>query len=375
MNKILRVTVRVMAILGLLVSLSGCWNNRPVDERDLVFTLGLENGPPKAPLKMIFEFPTPAALLDYAAHKGISAKEHPVSDIIGEGQTLPQCFNQGQGQVSHDLYLGQIQLVEVAQKLNPAIFHETLLELTRVGEMDLTPYIFVSPDPLKEVMQAETNQAQFPTLFYSSLFNCAHCQTINLGVKLWQFGADAATPGIDPHLPYVSLDPNTHTIVTDRVALYRHFQFVTALSPQQTQDFGLLEGLANKVSIFIPQGRISLRSIHGEAHLRTAVVHGKVHATFLVNVTSTLSGTSTITQSPNVNAAIADKVSKVLAQSCLQVIQYTQKEDVDPWGVGRMLNWQHPHTFLKFRHWHQEYPKVAVSVKVNMHVYKLGNIK
>ncbi len=375
MTNLMRRSFQVLAVIGLLLSLSGCWGNRPVDERDMVFTLGLANGSPKAPLKMLFQFPTPAALIDYSAHKGLSSKNTPVANVTGSGQTVAQCFNQGQAQVARDLYLGQIQLVGVASDLKPQVFSQALLALTRIGTVDMTPFVFVTGQDLDTVLHAQTIQAQFPNLYYSSLYSCTHCATDNLGVSMWQFAAEDQTPGVDPHLPYVSIDPAAQTIVTDRVALYRHLQFVTVLSPQQTQDFGLLEGLANKVSVFIPQGQVSLRSIHGSAHLRTTVVHGTVQATFLLNLTSTLAGTATVTQTPAGNAAIAAKASKVLAQNCLRVLKYTQAKDVDPWGVGRMLDWQHPNTFLKFRHWHQEYPKVAMTVHINLHVFKLGNIK
>ncbi len=375
MTNLMRSVSRVLFAVLLLFSLSGCWDNRPVDERDMVFTLGLENGSPKAPLQMVFQFPTPSALIDYAAHKGISPKTSPVADVSGSGPTVAQCFNQGQAQVSRDLYLGQIQLVEVASDLKPDVFSRAVTDLTRIGTMDMTPFMFVTGQDLDSVMRAQTTQAQFPTLYYTSLFTCAHCQTDNLSIKLWQFAADANTPGVDPRLPYVSVDPSSQEIVIDRVALYRHLQFVTALSPTQTQDFGLLKGLANKVSVFIPQGQISLRDIHGQVHLQTVVANGRVQAKFRINLTSTLASTAAVTETPASNAAIASEVSKVLAQQCLSLLQYTQSKDVDPLGIGRMLDWQHPNTFLKFRRWHQEYPKVAMSVQVHLHVYKLGNIK
>lgn len=375
MTNMMRSLIRVLTAILLLFSLSGCWDNRPVDERDMVFTLGLENGPPKAPLKMVFQFPTPSALIDYAAHKGISPKPSPVADVSGSGPTVVQCFNKGQARVSRDLYLGQIQLVEVSGDLKPDVFRSALEDLTRIGTMDMTPFIFVTGQNLDSVMRAQTIQAQFPTLYYSSLFTCAHCQTDNLAMKLWQFAADASTPGLDPRLPYVSVDPSTKQIIIDRMALYRHWQFVTVLSSGQTEDFGLLKGLANKVSIFIPHGQISLRGIHGRVRLQTAVANGQVQAKFRISLTSTLASTAAVTETPAGNAAIASQASKILAQQCLSLLQYTQTKDVDPLGVGRMLDWQHPNAFLKFRRWHQEYPKVAMTVQVHLHVYKLGNIK
>ncbi|AUW93191.1 hypothetical protein BXT84_03840 [Sulfobacillus thermotolerans] len=374
MTKFLRSAMRVFTIVMLLISLAGCWDNRPVDERDLVFTLGLENGTPTMPLKMIFQFPTPPALIKYAAHSGIS-KMTPVADVSGLGRSVAQCFNDGQSQVSRDLYLGQIQLVEVSSQLKPQVMRHALISLTRIGTMDMTPFIFVTTEPLDLVMKAKTDQDQFPTLYYSALFSCKHCQTDNLGVKLWQFMEDAVTPGVDPHLPDVIVEPAKQQISVDQVALYRHFQFVTVLSPLETQDFGLLEGLANKVSLYLPRGHISLRSIHGNANLRTSVNHGIIHAVFRINLTSTLADTGQVIVTPAQNAQIATEASQQLANSCLSLLKYTQRMDLDPWGVGRMLSWQHPRTFAKFKHWHQEYPKVVMTVQVHLHVYRLGNIK
>ncbi len=374
MTNVMRPVIRILAMIVLLLSLSGCWDNRPVDERTLIFTLGLENGPKAHPLKIIFQFPTPTALIDYSAHKALS-KTSPVADVSGVGRSVAQCFTQAQSKIPRDLYLGQIQLVEVASDLKPALFRQALLAHTRIGTMDMTPFIFVTGQPLNTVMRAKTDQAQFPTLYYSGLFSCAHCQTDNLGLKLWQFAADAETPGVDPRLPYVTIDSTNQQIEINRIALYRHFRIVSVLSPAQTEDFGLLRGLSNKGTLFIPQDQVSLRSIHGHVRLHTAVVKGAVQATFRITLTSTLANVGTVTATPAENSAIAAKASVILAQRCLELLKFTQAKDVDPLGVGRMLDWQHPNTYLKFPHWHQEYPKVAMIVHVHLRVYKLGNTK
>ncbi len=374
MAKVSRHLTKALALLLLIISLPGCWQNRPVDERALVFTLGFENGPKNDPLAMIAQYPTSSSLLDYTAHKSIPSKPAPVDDIPAEGKTLAECFSDAQSKVDRDLYLGQIQLVDFATDLKPVMFERTLAALNRIGTMDMTPYVFVSKAPIDTMMEAKTNRAQFPTLYYVTLASCKHCQPVDLAVHFWQLSEDAATPGVDAFLPYVTVS-STKNVVINQVALYRHLRYVTTLTPSETDAFGILKGLARKLSLSMPQVQASLREIHGTSQMSVYKAHGKVHAVFHVSLLATLGSVASITETARQNSVIAHEASAILAKRCLAVLKQTQKDDVDPWGVGRMLDWQHPHIYAQYAHWHQEYPKVVMTVHVHVKLYKLGDLK
>ncbi|OLZ10592.1 hypothetical protein BFX06_08430 [Sulfobacillus thermosulfidooxidans] len=362
-----------VAILGM--SLTGCWDNRPVDSRALVFTLGIEPSPKQNEFRMIFQFPTPPAMAKYSKGSGGSSQTPPVADIVGQGKSVAQCFNAAQSQVSRDLYLGQIQLIAISTQLSAPLLTRVLYSLDRIGTLDQTPFLFATSQPLEKVMSVNTDQEDFPTLYYTTLFACQRCQTDALGVRLWQFAANAATPGVDPYLPQVTVKTKTDEIDVDRIALYQHLRYVGTLDANQTMTFGILKGLAHKVSLFLPREEATLRAIHGPAHLTVTEHNGAVYATFNIKLHSTLEGIKTQTETEGQLAELSREGSAILAHRCLALLQNLQKMDVDPLGVGRKFDWRYPQEFTSFKHWHQEYPKVHMSVHVELTINKMGDIK
>ncbi|PSR28583.1 MAG: spore gernimation protein [Sulfobacillus thermosulfidooxidans] len=366
---------KVLLLLLLGISLTGCWDNRPVDSRALVFTLGLEPSSNPEEFRMLFQFPTPPAMAKYSKGSGGSSQTPPVADVVGQGKSVAQCFNAAQSQVSRDLYLGQIQLIAISTHLSAPLLTRALESLERIGTLDKTPFLFVTSQPLEKVASVDTDQEDFPTLYYTTLFSCQRCQTDALGVRLWQFAANAATPGIDPSLPQVTVDAKTKQIDVDRIALYQHLRYVGTLDANQTMTFGLLKGEAHKVSLFLPRQQATLRAIHGPSHLTVKERNGIVYASFYLKLYSTLEGIKTQTETEGQLAELSQEGSAVLAHRCLALLQKTQKMDVDPFGVGRKLDWRYPGEFTAFKHWHQEYPKVHMSVHVDLRIDKMGDIK
>ena len=369
-----RLWAKIVTLLVIGLTLGGCWDNRPVDYRALIFTIGFSPGPKPGELKMLFQFPTPPAMAQYSKGSGASGSS-PVGNVTGEGPSVARCFNGAQAQVSRDLYLGQIQIVAVSTKLSAPLFYSSLNSLERTGTFDKMPFMFATAQPLKKVASFHTTQNNFPSLYYVDLFSCMHCQTDSLGVRFWQFASDVATPGVDPYLPQVSLASKPNHVLVNRVALYRHLTYVSTLSPQNTMTFGILKGLAHKVSLFLPRQQATLRAIHGSSRLQVQDRHGHISAMFHVVLSSTLEGIGTQTETAAQLALLSHEGSEILARRCLTLLEKTQKLDVDPFGVGRNLDWHHPESFLAIKHWHKEYPKVHMTVHVQLKIHKMGDLK
>ncbi len=363
----------MLCTLGL--PLTGCWDNRPVDYRALVFTLGLSASSKPHELSMLFQFPTPPAMASYAKGSASNTSQSPVADIKGHGKSVAQCFDVAQAQVSRDLYLGQIQLIAVSTHLSSSLLFRALDSLERTGTFDKTPFMFATPQSVQSVVSVKTNQDAFPSLYYVNLFSCGHCQTESLGIRFWQFAADALTPGVDPYLPEVLVNKKSQKMMVSQEALYRHFTYVGSLNPQETMAFSLLKGVAHKVNIYLPHLQATLRAIHGSTHLSVRERRGQVYATFHLNLMTTLEGIGTQTETAAQLAHLSKLSSTVLAHWCLGVLEKTQKLDVDPFGIGRKLDWRYPQEFKRFKHWHNEYPKVHMTVSVKTRINKMGDIK
>ncbi len=365
---------RVFVALGLLVVLTGCWDNRPINSRDMVLAMGLAPDHHPGAFSTVFQAPTPSAVSagSSGSSSGGSSKKD-TFDVVGSGPDLSETFNEAQAQVSKDLYLGQMQLIVLSTRLQPMYFKRAFDGLGRIATLAKTPFVIASPTPLIKLLHHTSPQDRFPSLYFSTLFSCHTCQTDAFGVRLWQVLVRLATPGVDIFLPVAT--PLKDGYLVDSVALYRHFQYVTTLTPRQSMAFGILDAISHKGSIFLPHYNASLRAIAGSSALTTHLRHGQVDATFTIKLTSTLEGIGSVTETAAQIAGMSDRASATIAASCLNLLQVTQKDDVDPLGVGRTLSWQNPRAFDHFRHWHQEYPHVHMRVHVSVTINKMGDVK
>jgi spore germination protein len=194
-------------------------------------------------------------------------------------------------------------------------------------------------------------------------------------VRFWQFSSDTLTPGIDPYLPEVHVSSSGKEVSVNRVALYRHLHYVTTLNARETTTFGLLKGLARKVSIFIPKEQAALRNIHGSSTLRIEPNHGHIHAIFHITLSSTLQSIKTETETAQQLSQLSQEASQLLAHRAVAFLHKTQKLDVDPLGVGRQLDWRYPDTFRTLGSWHNEYPKISMTVHVTVRIDRMGDVK
>ncbi len=363
---------QVGLLLSLLLGTSGCWDNRPVNSRAMVLSMGI--APAKHPneFSVVFQAPTPSAVTSSSSGgSGASAKD--TFDVVGSGPALSESFNEAQAQVSKDLYLGQVQVIAISTHLKAKYFKRAFDGLGRIATLDKTPFVIASSTSLKTLLQHTSPQDKFPSLYFSTLFSCKTCQTDAFGVRLWQVLVRLATPGADMYLPIATPVKDGYRV--DTLALYRHFHYVATLNRTQSMTLGILAGISKKASIFLPRYNASLRAVAGTSALRAKVVDGQVDATFNIHLTSTLEGIGSVTETASQLAGMSNRASATIAQSCLNLLKLTQHYDVDPLGIGRQLSWQHPSAFTKFPHWHQEYPHVHMTVHCTVLIDKMGDIK
>ncbi|MCL5972671.1 MAG: Ger(x)C family spore germination protein [Firmicutes bacterium] len=364
----------ITVLLGLIFLLTGCWGNLPVNNRILVLAMGID--PAKSPnqFTVTFQSPTPSAVTNSSQGSSSgSGGQSAVFAVKGTGQSLEAAFNQAQAKVSKDLYLGQLQLLVISNQLKPTLLKRAVTSLQSIGTLDKTPYIVVANESAFKMLQQTSPQAKFPSLYFISLFGCMSCQTDALGMRFWQYLVRIDTRGVDPYIP-VAL-PFSQGYRVDRIALYRGYHYVTMLDPTQTTTFGILQGLAHKVSLYLPKFQATVAFLTGPSRLTTQVVNGQVHATFNVHLTAMLMGLDSHSETTQKISEISQMASDTLAKRCVALVRQLQHQDVDPLGIGRMLSWQHPDTFSHYAHWHQEYPKVHVIVHCVVKITDVGTTK
>lgn len=358
----------------LLLGLSGCWNDRALNERDLVLTMGVSPAKQSGQIEVTFQIPTPSGLTAMQAGGRSGGGSSPqFFDAQGIGPNLPLAFTEAQAKVSRDLYLGQIEVLALSTTLSPVLLHRAVAALDRLGSMDKTPYVIATSNSMTQVIEHQSQQEKLPALYFETLFLCKSCQTNALGMHFWQFAERLHTPGISAVLPRVDLSSSGYTV--DKISVYRGYHYVTTLSPSLTQDYGLLADTSHKDGLFLAKPfQSGLRAIDAKTSIRTKLAKGHLKSALDVKVKATLDSLSTYTATPTQVAQVSKAASMLLSRRLAHFLALTQKLDVDPLGIGRRLDYRHPAWFKAIGPWFKAYPRIHFRVHVQVHIRRIGDL-
>ncbi|MCL5116883.1 MAG: spore gernimation protein, partial [Firmicutes bacterium] len=252
-SKAKRALTVLLTALALLVTLTGCWDDKSLDTRTLVLAMGFYPGPKPGTIQVDFEYPTPSGLASSnpTSGSGSSSSTPPFDVLSGIGNNLSQAFSAAQAKTSRDLYLGHTILLVFSTKLKPDGLRRLTGALNRIGTLDKTPFVVASPAPFDKVVGVKMPQEEFPSLYYEQLFSCTTCSQLTLGVRLWQMTDRLLTPGVDLVLPVLTPTPEGPAVAS--VAIYHKFQYVTTLTPKQTTAYGIAAGMSKKTGLYLPR--------------------------------------------------------------------------------------------------------------------------
>jgi spore germination protein KC len=369
-----RITVVAVMTALLTWSLTGCWDDKSLDTRTLVLAMGFYPARQPGQIAVYFAIPTPAGLTsDSGSSSSGGASGPPIIILKGVGHSIGQAFSAAQASTNRDLYLGHTIFLLFSTKLSPKALRRLVNALDRIGTLDKTPFVAATSAPFASVM-GTIPQEHFPPLYYEELFSCTTCQQLMLGVRFWEMSDRLWTPGVDLVLPL--LRPTKQGPAVDEVALYRGTRYVMTLTPKETAAYAIAAGLSRKTSIFFPRlWDTNLDFVADKAHVATRMMHGRLQATLAIHATATLESIATPTETAAQVAAISQKAAALLADQAVSFVRLSQRHDVDALGFGRSLAWSAPAIFSRYRHWHQIYPHLNVSVRAAITINRLGDVR
>lgn len=349
---IARIRALAIGLLALAV-LSGCADNRPLNYRALVLTMGFSPAPHNR-VTVYFQMPTPSGLTSLSsggAASGGGGSSATTYTLHASASTVARAFTRAQANVNQDLYLGQLQAVILSTHLSAVQFADVVSTLIRLGTLDKTAYVLVTPAPMAQLFAVKSASTPLSPLYFSTEFGCAHCQTVNLKREIWNVEqAQYVPPVATLWLPV--LEPGSQGFHIDTVALYRGGRMVRHLTGHQTMLLGYMLGRTGKGTVHLVwQGLpVSVRSVSGGVHL-TPQWHG---LSLLIRVTLNLTGDVDAFPVGTPLAAhyqwLRQATQMDLARETRILAEQLAHQGLDPWNIGAAAVWQHPSQLAVWQH-------------------------
>lgn len=365
--------VWLLSVLCVVSLLTGCWDDRPVEERGMVLMLGVAPAPHHG-LTLYFEIPTAAGLTGLTGGGSSGSSSGPKFMVYrGQGSDFTDAYTNAQGQTNEDLYLGQVQVIALSTRLTPEQFALTDATFARLGPMDKSADAVAVSGSMGKFMDFSPAGTSLPGLYLASLFACHHCQTAHLARTVWSREKRLWSPTSSVWVPEISVTGSTFEV--DRMVVYHGYKPVMVLTPRQTWDLGFLLGITAKAPLSVPlaDGTIGLRAVHASPRFKTrSLPDGQLALHVTLRLTATLDSVpANMLTTTSLLHEIQTKADTILSHRLLAILVTVQKTGANPLGFGRRYAWFHQ----DFTGWPTQYRNAALSVTVHTLIHQLGDLQ
>ena len=336
----------VLCISLSLLSLTGCWDQHPVEDRAAVAAIGVDPGPSASNYRFTVVFPNVTTTPSSLASSVASQQFYTVSVTA---PNLLAALAQVQRRESRSLYLGQTRIVCLSSKLPIAVWRNTLNLMADSGRFVLTTWLVASPQAARVVTLAPPVEVVPEVGLYNALI--CRCQAIRWPGRSWRVWANMETEGISPTL--VDVIVRHHRFILTHLVVMGS-QHVQTWSPAASLGWAYLEGRVLRATsrITLQHTPMVVGLIRGGSHLGfelNRAGHITVHAA--LRYTGVLlgdpGGSDTLARDRLVEHAMASTIRAQVAAAW----NMAQRSGTDPMGWHRDAAWSNAGIAEQVGHW------------------------
>ncbi|NMP24966.1 hypothetical protein [Sulfobacillus harzensis] len=323
------------ALCTALALLTGCWDQRPVEGRGVVESVGVAPTATPGVRQWTFVFPNPT---ESVSNLGTLPPDQNLYALAVTARTWTTALLKVQQQSTRDLYFGQFRVLVLSPRLSASTWARLITTFNRSGRILKTFYV-VAGDPAGLVAQTPTLSEGGPFYGLFKLLAC-HCQPFMFGQRAWQVWDRLKTPGVSPVVPLIRVSASE--ILENRQIAVLGPKTVIPWSPAASAGWAYLTQHVVKgaLTVTVDGQRIGLNRLHGSSHVTvvadaagTRVVDRLSYRAALEDVPPTLRLT------PAEKTAIAQAASHALLRLGDQAVRAAEREQVDPFGWHREAQW------------------------------------
>ena len=353
-----------LIIILLLLSASGCWDQRPVETRAAVTSIGVDPGHRPGLYRFTVVFPNVTTTAGTIST--VPANQEYFHETV-QAPSLLDAFQSIQRRQSRSLYLGQVRVLALSTHLAPQDWHTMLEEAAGAGKVVLT-FVVVGTNNAHRLVTLIPPTEAVPELALYRALTC-NCQPVKIPNRAWHVWDQMNTPGVTPIVIHVSVTRGVFS--QDGLDLVTPHHIISWPFPTVV-GWAYLLGRVRKGMVTIPvqRGTVIVARIHGTAHLSSHPQGSLVSAVDQLTYTGRLAGGHfPVRHLSQVEHQLTPIIARRILALCDNTWHQAQRIQADPFGWHRSLLWQNTtegfRTLTTWKAWH-------VTFVVHFHIHSQG---
>ncbi len=332
MNRLAR-RIRGLFMGGLgLFLLTGCWDQRAIDQRAIVLAIGVS-----ADLHWTLLFPNVTVTASSISSLGQSNEFYA---ITAKAKSYQKALHRVQLQANREVSMGDVQLVDLSASLSRSQLAGIMDSMILTGAIPAQVWLAASQTSPSTLLIHPSPQTVVPVYYLSSYFDCHACHAADFGVRAWQWWDRAVTPGVSPVLPVFTETPEGAAIY--QILVYP-VQGKPLLMPRQaTQGYAYLMGKVKSGTQKVNCGGTTymISPIIDDANSRVRLTPTAVDVRIVIHARGEMADMPAgllITRATE--RAVEQATAARLVQLSRFAIHWANQTHTDPFGYAKRAAW------------------------------------
>lgn len=367
----------IVAVTGLAVLVSGCWDRQELNQRTLMLALGIDRGPKPGLLTVSAEIAVPGGIPLGTGQAGGGGRPRPPTTVMAStGHTVEEAIAHLSSRLEWPVFLGHVRVVAVSEEVARQGMGTILDVLRRNPQIRRLLWLVVTEGEARQLLDASPPTEQVPIFFVINQLDTQSRAGTFPRLDLGEFAIRAVNPGEDPAAPVLQVRKDD--IQWNGLAVFRHDRMVGKLPPDETRTaFALASSGPDRAEIEMKmdKSRVRIRHFSRETRLTPVVTPEGPRMSVTVRLESNVVEVAgpMETSSPSVLQRIQRAAQEDEERRLRQVLSRLQRLGVDVLGYGEVFRARLPEVW-KSMEGTSYFRTLPVDLQVDVTIRRVGMV-
>ncbi len=374
--------IALLLVLCIMLSSSGCWNNRDLSELSILTALAIdkkEDGRIEVTAQIIK--PTAVSISGAGNAGGGGGDKKSFVTVSETDKTIFAALRGMLSKVNKKIFYSSSQVIVFGEELAKSGIQEYIDFILRDHETQYKSMIIVSKGATaKEVIEQQYELSKIPGAFIRETMRNSESRGFSKKLILLELARELATDGRELSVATVIKEENTTN--TEGLAVFKKGKMIGWLDKYETRGYSYITSRLRSAIIEIrnpdnPQNIIGIENMSAHAKITPKLKNDKVEISIDIKISGNIGE-----QQSQLNEkhdefchCVEKELDRAVTNECINTIEKCQKEfKSDIFGFGMRVFDNYPDFWMKnSKKWNDEiFPSINIKVKVKSKIMRTG---
>lgn len=372
--------LNTIVTMSLILTITGCWNRREVDELSVVMAVGLDK--PKQTGKVQF---TSQIFSPVAQKKGGMGGGNGGSyrNIKSTSDTVSGAVQEALHKIPREIYFAHNQVVIFGRNIAEEGVQKYIDFFLREQHSRLNVWILIAKDRADETLEITPQLESIPALDIADLIEIQLETSQSSVVNLKKFATRLMSRTTAPIAPFIEVSGkgDKKTVRVSGTAVFKKDKLAGQLNLNETRGLLWVIDEVNRGIIDVDclggSGKVSLNIIRAERKIVPEIKGSKIHMKIEIKEEGILGSQSCpayLSTQPSI-AVLEKETADAIRSEIMAALKKARKLHTDIFGFGDAVHKKYPVQWNNYESkWDEIFPKIEVELTIAAKIRRTGRI-